>query len=313
MSDDSMTSLRALSRRPAYLASLAFVHGTRGALPHTRAALYESVVDAYIDVLDRQRGIAVRNWDRQEKREVLAAVAFEAHVGATAAEAKPGEVADRRFSWSRAELESAVARAIDKGKARFRTIRPEDAGDLTQYYVARTGLIVESREGLYQFGHLSFQEYLAALYALDRASGAADRAKALEKLLLDRLGKPGWVEVTLLALATDAARSQGMGHRAVLAKLDPAKPEHIAFLRVVLSGEELPLGDEERRAWLLAYLLRAEDALLSTNHEHLVDLDGNRPSDRGSVARCRRGTDYRDQPHGCPGCVASAEVGVPGR
>ena len=31
--DDRMTSLRALSRRPAYLASLAFVHGTRGALP----------------------------------------------------------------------------------------------------------------------------------------------------------------------------------------------------------------------------------------------------------------------------------------
>ena len=171
-----------------------------------------------------------------------------------------------------------MAGAIEKGKARFRTIRPEDAKELTDYYLARTGLIVESSEGRYQFGHLSFQEYLTALYALDRASGAADRAKALEKLLLDRLGKPGWMEVTLLALATDATRTQGTGHRAVLARLEPTKLEHIWFLRRVLSGEEVPLSGEERRAWILAYLLCAGGQHALVKHEHFVDLDSNRPT-----------------------------------
>ena len=273
VTDERMTSLRALSRRPAYLASLAFVHGTRGALPHTRAALYESVVDAYIDVLDRQRGIPMRNWDRQEKRDVLAAVAYEAHVGATA---QHGHAEDRRFAWSRAELERAVAGAIDKGKARFRTVRFEDAKELTDYYLARTGLIVETSEGRFQFGHLSFQEYLTALYALDRASGARDKAEALEKLLLDRLDKAGWIEVTLLALAVDAGRTQGTGHRTMLQRLNPHKLEHMRLLRTVLSGEEVPLSDEERRAWLVAYMIQAAGFSQHYETKHLVNLEKNR-------------------------------------
>jgi NACHT domain len=275
VTDERMTPLRALSRRPAYLASLAFVHGTRGALPHTRAALYESVVDAYIDVLDRQRGIPMRNWDRQEKREVLAAVAYRAHVGATTS-GELGNVRDRRFTWSRAELERLVEDVIGEGEDRFRTIFPADAQELTKYYIARTGLIVESSEGRYQFGHLSFQEYLAAIYALDLASGAADKAEALKSLLLLRLDKPGWIEVTLLALAVDAGRTRGTGHRAVLAKLDPNMPEHVAFLCAVLSGEEVPLVEKERRAWVIAYMFQAARLSRHMDNKHLVDLEKNR-------------------------------------
>ena len=173
----------------------------------------------------------MRNWDRQEKREVLAAVAYEAHVGATGGrKAKQARVCGQEVC---VEPCSTGARGSRGDRQRQGTLphdQPEDAKELTDYYLARTGLIVESSEGQYQFGHLSFQEYLTALYALDRASGAADRPWALEKLLLDRLDKPGWVEVTLLALATDAARTQGMGHRAVLARLDPSRVRtHIAF------------------------------------------------------------------------------------
>ena len=40
-SSEQAGRLLPLARRPAYLASLAFVHGTRGELPYTRAALYE--------------------------------------------------------------------------------------------------------------------------------------------------------------------------------------------------------------------------------------------------------------------------------
>lgn len=270
--DDRLTSLHALSRRPAYLTSLAFVHGTRGALPHTRVALYDSLVDAYVDLLDRQRGILNHAWDRQEKREVLAAVAWDAHVGATMDTAR----LDRRFSWSRGELVQAVARAIEVGKSRFRTIAPLDAEELTDYYLARTGLLVERSEGRYQFGHLSFQEYLAALYALDQASGRSNKAVALRKILLDNLDKPGWIEVTLLALAVDATRTRGRGHRAVLDKLDSMQKAHVAFVGEVLSSEEVPLESEERRAWVIAYLLKGSERLLRSDHVPFVQLDANR-------------------------------------
>jgi hypothetical protein len=251
-----MSRLRMLSRRPAYLTSLAFVHGTRGALPHTRAALYDSLIEAYIDTLDRQRGLANEPWDRQEKRDVLASVAFQAHTGATIGKRYTNE-GERRFSWTRSELEQAVARAIQQGKARFRTIRPEDAKDLTSYYISRTGLLVESQEGRYQFGHLSIQEYLAAAFAIDRAAGSANKASSFEKLLLDRLDNAGWTEVALLALAIDSTRTYGTGHRALLARLDPAKEAHIEFLALILAGEELPLEHDERYAWVAAWLLRA--------------------------------------------------------
>jgi hypothetical protein len=261
--EQRMSQLRMLARRPAYLASLAFVHGTRGALPHTRAALYDTLLDAYIDTLDRQRGVdrlrlqaGMRNWDRQEKREVLAAVAWQAHVGATRKRGERWDM-DRRFSWSRLELENAVEFAINQGKARFRTIRSDDAKELTDYFIARTGLLVESREGSYQFGHLSFQEYLTALYALDRASGSDRKADAFENLLLQRLGTLGWEEVVLLALAVDSTRTHGTGHRAVLAKLDPSRTAHIQLIGTILAGEEVPLEPLERLAWMIAWTARA--------------------------------------------------------
>lgn len=255
-----------LARRPAYLASLAFVHGTRGELPYTRAALYEQLVDAYIEMLDRQRGLLDRAeqtgdlpiWDRLEKVEILAAVAFQAHVGATSKQ-KEKQVRgyteeDRRILWSREELEAAVRLAVEGGAERFRTVRPQHVSQLTDYFVSRTGLLVESREGRYQFGHLSFQEYLTALFVLNRAAAGGDKAAALESILFSRLSDPGWLEVGMLTLAIDATRSGGKGHEPVLARLDLNLSDQLAFLAEILSGEEIRLTAEERRAWLFVWL-----------------------------------------------------------
>ncbi|MEO1367927.1 MAG: NACHT domain-containing protein [Acidobacteriota bacterium] len=118
--------LRPLARRPAYLAALAFVHGARGAVPHSRATLYQMLVDAYLDALDRYRGLEEQRrqegllaWDRQEKLEVLSAVAFQAHLGlhADSEEGAKGrwvhpEGQDRRLAWRRDELQEAVRQGI---------------------------------------------------------------------------------------------------------------------------------------------------------------------------------------------------------
>ncbi len=256
-SPDQSERLLPLARRPAYLASLAFVHGTRGELPYTRAALYELLVDAYIEMLDRQRGLLDRAekekelpaWDRQEKIEVLSAVAIQAHTGAGDPSGQPR---DRRILWTRTELENTVRVAV--GAVRLRTILPEHVPQLTNYFVARTGLLVEAREGLYQFGHLSFQEYLSALFILNQAAAAADKAAALESLLFPRLGEPGWLEVGVLVLAIDSNRTGGKGHEPVLARLDLNRSEQLTFLALLLSGEEIRFTAEERRAWIFVWL-----------------------------------------------------------
>jgi DNA polymerase III delta prime subunit len=292
-SSEQSGRLLPLARRPAYLASLAFVHGTRGELPYTRAALYEQLVEAYIEMLDRQKGVLDRAervgelpvWDRQEKIEVLSAVAFQAHVGATVQQKqKPSwehKVEDRRLLWNRAELEEAVRVAVEDGAERFRSIRPEYVSQLTGYFVARTGLLVETREGQYQFGHLSFQEYLTALFILNRAAAGRDKAGELERILFPRLGEPGWLEVGVLVLAIDANRSGGKGHEPVLARLNLTKPEQLALLAQLLSGEEIRFTVEERRAlvlvWLAFWANRLEDSDLDSvlrfpsNREALED------------------------------------------
>ncbi|HBL27316.1 MAG TPA: hypothetical protein DD490_10825, partial [Acidobacteria bacterium] len=78
---------------------------------------------------------------------------------------------------------------------------PEHFSQLASYFVARTGLLVEARENQYQFGHLSFQEYLTALFILNRATAGSDKAAGLERILFPRLGTPGWLEVGVLGLA----------------------------------------------------------------------------------------------------------------
>jgi hypothetical protein len=90
----------------------------------------------------------------------------------------------------------------------------------------------------------------------------------MESILFRRLGEPGWLEVGVLALAIDATRSGGKGHEPVLARLDLNLPEQLAFLAQVLSGEEIRLTAEERRAWLFVWLgfwaAREDDSDLSS-------------------------------------------------
>ncbi|MDY7092994.1 MAG: NACHT domain-containing protein, partial [Acidobacteriota bacterium] len=254
-----------MARRPAYLAALAFVHGTRGQLPHTRAELYALLVDAYLEVLDQYKDQSRhpgsqaeedrRNWSRQDKLQVLSMVAFIAHEGATEGSSrKKSEKEDRRFQWTKEDLVKTVRQAIEVGGERLRDAEIRDAKELTDYFVARTGLLAETAEGVYQFAHLSFQEYLAAIYLLDEASADPDKAGVIDsELLQTRLQRDGWQEVGLLLLAADALRTQNTGHRAVLAKLDLANEAQFELLTQVLAGGEVRLGESERRYWVVVW------------------------------------------------------------
>jgi len=265
--------LRSLAARPVFLSMMSFIHGTRGELPHTRAQLYQTITDAYLTLLDQHRGLLAGRfkevyplWTHDEKKEILSALAFRSH-------SRMRRTPDRwqgnatPLVWSKAELIDEIAAIIEADPGLFPIARPGDATLLTDYFLSRTGLLCEPEEGKIQFSHLSFQEYLTAVFLLNEAS-VGDKMRYLKANLLKRLNDDEWIEVGLLLLAIDATRTRGKGYKPILRALDIKNDGHTLFLMKVLSGSDIHLSsDSERKAWLAAaciacYVLR-EDILFS--------------------------------------------------
>ncbi len=274
-SKEEASRLLPMARRPAYLAAICFVHGTRGQLPHTRAELYQLLIDAYLEVLDQHKDLArpkpgdearngesekeeaqlarARNWNRQDKLQVLSRMAFQAHLRATSEKKQGG--GPTSFEWSFNQLVEDVRDAISFGEGRLRELKEEHAEELAKYFVARTGLIAEVRAGIYQFAHLSFQEFLAAIFLLARANAADNKGDFLEKELLGRLSQGGWHEVAMLLMAVDDLQTQNAGHARVLARLDLKEDSHFELLVRFLAGDEIKLSAKERQFWIFSWFL----------------------------------------------------------
>ncbi len=259
LGDSRRADLRALARRPAFLTMMTFVHGTVGELPDTRARLYDYMVDAYIQVLDQwkqldRRQLGYPDWPQQDLIILLSALAWKAQVGAGAGGRTKRKGVRRLFSWTREALLGDLRDVLTRHEGQLRVARPEHVEQLLVYFRARTGLLVAPSEERVEFGHLSFQEYLAARYLYAQATALDKKVEVAERHLFPHLGHPGWREVATLFLAIDDLHTQGRGHGPLLAALDPAQPDHMTWLAFLLGGREVTWSDEERRGWVLALM-----------------------------------------------------------
>ena len=199
-------SILRLARVPNLLTMMALIHRIEATLPHGRALLYERIAEAYLESIDKFRGIESSPHDLPRKKGWLARVGFEMQRLRMAEDATDG---------TNILMDAATVREWLSGEMGRSDGVPDtpSAEEFLKVVGRRSGLFLPRGEGLYAFVHLSFQEYFAAV-ALKR-------------------------EVTRLRWAKGNASSLGFG-RATLAGWagESLWRETFAFLFELLASEE---------------------------------------------------------------------------
>lgn len=191
-------SILRLARVPNLLTMMALIHRIEATLPHGRALLYERIAEAYLESIDKFRGIDASPHDLPRKKGWLARVAFEMQRlrisktksdEATIDEATILMDADTVKGWLSKEM----------GRSNTSPDTPS-AEEFLKVVGRRSGLFLPRGEGRYAFVHLSFQEYFAAV-ALKRevtrlgwAKGNASRLRFDRDTLADWAGLSVWRE-----------------------------------------------------------------------------------------------------------------------
>ena len=145
-------SLRRLARIPNILALMALVHRMEATLPHQRSVLYWRIAEAYLESIDKHKGIGESALDLPHKKIWLARVAYEMQrLGTHNGESQLAS-RDDVLHWIDSEMERSKASGNIPTSEEF-----------LSFVGRRSGLFVPRSDDRYAFSHLSFQEYFAAV------------------------------------------------------------------------------------------------------------------------------------------------------
>ena len=186
-------SILRLARVPNLLTMMALIHRIEATLPHGRALLYERIAEAYLESIDKFRGIESSPHDLPRKKGWLARVGFEMQRRRMVEDETDGT----NILMDAATVREWLSEEMGRGDAAPDTPSAEEFLNVTG---RRSGLFLPRGEGRYAFVHLSFQEYFAA-FALKRevtrlqwAKGNASRLGFDRATLADWAGQSLWRE-----------------------------------------------------------------------------------------------------------------------
>ena len=157
-----------LARVPNLLTMMALIHRIEANLPHGRALLYDRIAEAYLESIDRYRGVYSGAYNLAQKRKWLARIGYEvqrkraSHVKDTSEEVEPELLIqkDEVISWVEEEMSQSAPEAFEMS-----------APDFLDIVGRRSGLFLPRGQDRYAFVHLSFQEYFAAVALEQEVTG----------------------------------------------------------------------------------------------------------------------------------------------
>ncbi|MBE1573877.1 NACHT domain-containing protein [Amycolatopsis roodepoortensis] len=207
------THLRALARSPLLCAMLCALNLDRRArLPRDRLALYSAALEMLLERRDADRSVLTGYQTEASANEKLVLL--------------------RVLAWwlnenGRTEMsrEQALTRMTDRLRG-MPNIR-EDAENLLDHLIERSGVIRQPVQGRVDFIHRTFQEFLAAREAIDRDS---------IDLLVTRARSDLWRETVLMACAQGSEEQRGRLLSGILDQATRAAPKAARQLNLLAAA-----------------------------------------------------------------------------
>ncbi|UVM74362.1 NACHT domain-containing protein [Pseudomonas alvandae] len=189
-----------LARTPNLLSLMAIVHRERAHLPDGKALLYEEIVNAYINTIDKQRkiepGDILAQYGWKDRKAWLAYVGFKMQATRNEIGGRDAGILAEEADveqWLREAMETTGVPSPDQAAITF-----------LSWVARRSGLLLPRGEARYAFVHLSFQEYFCACYldsCIVRPAFIRDKLSSednvTKKKLSDWSHKPYWFETLI--------------------------------------------------------------------------------------------------------------------